>query len=212
MADDATSAQGALLAVAKELRIGHLPQWTEEYAERERTASALHTYANHVIPGLLQTGAYARAIFDCNYCPPLDDEEIEVQVSTRLMRQELFSRKPLPVVGFVLEQSALTRPLGGDQVLKEQLFHVIEMGRLRNVQIQVMPHRRMAHAGLAGPMILLETAEYPQLAYVEGQGGGYFVSEQPAVGHLFGKYGILRAQALTPEESAKLVEEVTQSL
>lgn len=212
VADEALGAQGALLAAAKELRVSHLPAWTEEYATLEKQADTLHTYANHVIPGLLQTEAYARAVFNCNYCPPLDDEEIEAQVTTRLERQSVLTRKPLPVVGFVLEQAALTRPLGGPAVLKEQLEHIIAVGRLRNVEIQIMRHDRQAHAGLAGPMILLETADRPQLAYVEGQNGGYFVGEQPDVGRLFGKYGILRAQALSPEESSTLIEQVAQDL
>src|ERR1700709_163985 len=64
VADEALGAQGALLAAAKELRVSHLPAWTEEYAEEEKRAAALHTYANHVIPGLLQTEAYARAVFN----------------------------------------------------------------------------------------------------------------------------------------------------
>ncbi|WP_458244442.1 Scr1 family TA system antitoxin-like transcriptional regulator [Streptomyces sp. MAI_2237] len=75
-----------------------------------------------------------------------------------------------------------------------------------------MPHDRQAHAGLNGPMILLETAEHRQLAYVEGPSGGYFVSEQPDLGGLFARYGILRAQALNPDESAKLIDEVAQGL
>lgn len=212
MADDAVGAQGALIAAVVKLRLSHLPTWTKEYAEEEARAAALHTYANHVMPGLLQTEAYARAVFNCNYCPPLDDEEIEAQVATRLARQQVLRRKPAPVVSFVLEQAVLTRPLGGPQALQEQLHHVLDVSRMRNVEIQVMSHDRQTHAGLAGPMILLESSEHRQLAYVESQSGGYFVSEQPKLGSLFGKYGILRGQALTPEESAKLVEQVAHSL
>ncbi|MFG2344888.1 Scr1 family TA system antitoxin-like transcriptional regulator [Streptomyces phaeochromogenes] len=83
---------------------------------------------------------------------------------------------------------------------------------LRAVEIQVVPSDRETHSGLNGPMILLETEARRQLAYVEGQDGGYFVSEQPSLGDLFGRYGILRAQALAPEESAKLIEQVAHEL
>jgi hypothetical protein len=131
-------------------------------------------YANHVIPGMLQTEAYARAIFSC-HCPPLEDDEIENGVTARLERQSVLQRKPTPLVSFVLEEHTLTRPLGGPVALKEQLSHVLEVGQRRNVEIQVMPHDRETHAGLNGPMILLETAERKRLAYVEGPGGGYFV-------------------------------------
>ncbi|MFI9028679.1 Scr1 family TA system antitoxin-like transcriptional regulator [Streptomyces sp. NPDC053560] len=212
LSDETLDAQGALLVAATHFRIDHLPRWPAEYAEEEARAAALHTYANHVVPGLLQTEAYARAVFNCNYCPPLDDEEVEVQVATRLARQQLFHRKPAPVLSFILELVVLTRPLGGPEVLKGQLQHVLDIARMRNVEIQVMSSDRQTHAGLAGPMILLETDELRQLAYVEGQGSGYFVSEQPDVGNLFGKYGILRSQALTPEQSVELIERVARGL
>ncbi|MFE7075461.1 helix-turn-helix domain-containing protein [Streptomyces sp. NPDC057620] len=211
IADETLSAQGALLAAARKLKTSPLPAWTATYAEIEAEATALHTYANHVVPGLLQTEAYAQVAIGCNY-PPLEDEEIEEQVAARLVRQRLFQRRPTPALSFVLEQIALTRPIGGRHVLGEQLRHILEVGRRRNVEIQVMPSDRETHSGLNGPMILLETEERRQLAYVEGQDGGYFVSEQPSLGDLVGRYGILRAQALTPEESAKLIEQVAHEL
>ncbi|MET9515458.1 helix-turn-helix transcriptional regulator [Streptomyces sp. NPDC002994] len=212
-ADEVLGAQGALLVVAeKEFDDSGIPPWTEDYLAEEQRASSVHSYQDHVVPGLLQTEAYARAVFNCNYFPSLDDEEIEKRVAARLERKQLFHRKPMPNLGFVIEESTLTRPLGGPSVLKEQLHAIVDIGRLRYVEIQVMPHNRQTHAGLMGPMILLETAERRRLAYIEGHRGGYFVSEQPDLGNLFGKYGILRAHALTPEESAKLIEQVAQEL
>ncbi|MCX4666255.1 helix-turn-helix domain-containing protein [Streptomyces sp. NBC_01381] len=212
IADEVLSAQGALLLLAeKEFRESGLRPWTEDYLAEERQASALHVYQSHVIPGSLQTEAYARAIYNC-HCPALDDDEIEQRVTARLARQQLFQRKPAPVISYVLEQSTLARPLGGPMALKEQLHHILGIGRLRHVEIQVMPHDRQAHAGLNGPMILLESAEHRQLAYVEGPRGGYFICEQPDLGSLFARYGILRAQALNPDESARLIEEAAETL
>ncbi|WP_093800344.1 helix-turn-helix transcriptional regulator [Streptomyces sp. Wb2n-11] len=210
-ADEVLGAQGALLAIAKELKASHFPSWFQEYAEEEAKAAVVHWYENHLVPGLLQTEAYARAVFNC-HCPPLDDEEVGDRVMTRLERQKLFERRPAPVVSFVLEQIALTRPIGGSHVLKEQLHHVLSIARLRNVEIQIMPPDRETHAALNGPMILLDTAERRQLAYIEGQNGSFFVDEQPHLGDLFARYGILRAQALSPEESAKLIEQVADTL
>ncbi|CAM5527130.1 XRE family transcriptional regulator OS=Streptomyces alboniger OX=132473 GN=CP975_29140 PE=4 SV=1 [Streptomyces alboniger] len=213
LADDLLGAQGALVLLAeKEFGGGGLRPWTEDYLAEERKASALHVYQSHVIPGSLQTEAYARAVYSSNCCPTLDDEEIEKRVAARLDRQQLFHRKPSPNISYVLEESTLTRPTGGSKALREQLHHILSLGRLRHVEIQVMPHNRQAHAGLNGSMILLETAERRQLAYVEGPSGGYFVGEHPDLGDLFGKYGILRAQALNPDESAVLIDEVAASL
>ncbi|WP_409471308.1 DUF5753 domain-containing protein [Streptomyces sp. HC307] len=134
------------------------------------------------------------------------------RAESRVGRRPIGRRKPAPTVGFVLEEHTLTRPLGGTAALKEQLACILDVGEQRNVQIQVMPHNREVHAGLNGPMILLETSERKQLAYVDGPSGGYFVTEQPGVGDLFARYGILRAQALSPEESAKLIEQVASEL
>lgn len=213
IADEVLGAQGALTLLAeKEFGDSGLRPWTEDYLAEEQKAASLLSYQNHVIPGLLQTEAYARAVYNCNYCPPLDDEEIEKRVTTRVQRKRVFQRKPAPILGFIVEQSVLTRPLGGTSVLKEQLHHLLEVGQLRHIQVQVMPHSRETHAGLMGAMIILETAERCQLAYIEGHKGGYFVSEQPDLGNLIGKYGILRAQALTPEESARLIDEVARDL
>lgn len=213
LADEVLGAQGALLALAEELFPENgLRPWTEDYLAAEAEAVALHAYQSHVIPGSLQTKAYAQAVYTSNRYPTYDDEEAETLTAARLARQQLFHRKPPPNVSYVIEYSALTRPLGGPAVLKEQLHHMLDIQQLRHVEIQVMPHDRQNHAGLNGPMILLETAERQQLAYVEGHRGGYFVRDQPDLGDLIGKYGILRAQALTPEESAKLIERVAQAL
>lgn len=212
IADEVLGAQGALLLLAeKEFGKGGLRPWTEDYLAEEKRAAALHVYQNHVIPGSLQTEAYARAVYGC-HVPALEDDEIDRRVTARLERQQLFQRKPKPMVSYVLEESTLTRPLGGRAALKEQLRHILDISQLRHVEIQVMPHNRQAHAGLNGAMILLETTEHRQLAYMEGPSGGYFVSEHPDLGELFARYGILRAQALNPDESTKLIDEMAGKL
>lgn len=211
VADEVLGAQGALLAVAMDLNTSYLPGWFEDFVAEEATAVALHSYQNNVIPGLLQTDLYARRVIEAHY-PPLDDEEVEGRVAARLARQAIFQRRPAATVSFVLEMAAVQRPIGGRQAFKQQLAHTLEISQLRNVDVQIMPMDRESHAALDGPMVLLETHEHKNLAYVEGQSGSYWVSEQPDLNSLFGKYGILRAQALSPEESAKVIEQVRQGL
>lgn len=211
VADEVLGAQGALVTTAAQLHASHWPSWFEDFLAEEASALALHSYENHVIPGLLQTAPYARAVFDC-HCPPLDDEEVQAKTAARVERQSLFHRRPAPMVSFVIELIALTRPLGGAVALKEQLHYIRDIARLRNVEVQVMPPDRQTHAALNGPMVLLETAERRQLAYIEGQSGGFFVSEHPGLGDLFARYGILRAQALSPEESMELIGQVADAL
>ncbi|WP_307841067.1 helix-turn-helix transcriptional regulator [Streptomyces sp. GESEQ-4] len=211
IADEVLGAQGALLAAGRKLRASRFPSWFEDYADLEAKATAIYMYANHVIPGLLQTEAYARAVFSQEN-PPYEDDELEARTAARLDRQRVLQRKPVPVVGFVLDEHTLKRPIGGKHILKEQLTQLLEVGQRRNVTIQVMPTDREVHAGLNGSMTLLETDERTQIAYAEAPGGGYFVSEQPHLGNMFAQYGILRAQALNPEESAQLISEVTGRL
>ncbi|MET7359338.1 helix-turn-helix transcriptional regulator [Streptomyces sp. NPDC005562] len=210
ISDEVLGTQGALLAAGTQLQVSRYPAWFEDYVDLEAKAAAIYMYANHVIPGLLQTEAYARTTFDVQ-CPPLEDDEIETRLAARLDRQKVLRRKPAPITGFVLEEHTLRRPLGGKQTLKEQLGHLTELTKRRNISIQVMPTGQQEHAGLDGPMILLEMGDSRQIAYVEGPSNGYFVDQQPELRHMFARYGILRAQALNLDESAKLIDEVTRT-
>ncbi|WP_328721096.1 helix-turn-helix domain-containing protein [Streptomyces sp. NBC_00247] len=207
-ADEALHAQGALVAAGSKLAFSHLASWFEPFAEEEAVAFARHQYETHVIPGLLQTREYARAVLSNPYPPVYDDEEIQGRLEARMERQKLLARNPAPDISFVLELSALTRPIGGRALLRPQIEHIIEIARLRHVQIQVMSPDRETRVGLDGPFTLLDTKERQQFAYIEGQGGSFIIDAQPQLGDLFGKYGILRAQALDPDESLKLIEQV----
>ncbi|MEU5915781.1 helix-turn-helix transcriptional regulator [Streptomyces sp. NPDC047141] len=212
LSDGMLGAQGALLKVAEEVTASGIAAWFEDYMEEEAKAAGIHKYEVQLIPGLLQTPEYARAVFNCSV-PALEDEDIEASVVARIKRQALFRRKPSPLVTFVVEQAALTKPIGGPEVLRENLLHIRECAELRNVTIQVMPDDLWVHAGLSGSFTLLETEERRnQLVYVEGQGSRYFLSEQPDVGDCFARYSALRAQAFSPADSARLIEQVARKL
>ncbi|MEU8616543.1 helix-turn-helix transcriptional regulator [Streptomyces sp. NPDC048623] len=212
IADDTLGAQGALMEVAEEVPLSAVPAWFEDYLEEEAKAVAISAYENRVIPGLLQTPEYARAVFNCAI-PPWEDGERETMIEARMARHAVLHRKPAPLVSFVLEKTVLTRPIGGPQVLKDNLFHILDVGRMRHVEIQVMPEDLEVHAGLSGSYIMLETERREnQLVYVEGQSGRYFLTEQPDLGDAFARYGTLRAQALSSEESARWIEQVADKL
>lgn len=204
-ADDACGARGALIVAAAKLTFSSVASWFEPFAEEEAKAASRYEYECHVVPGLLQSEAHARAVFS-QACPPLDDEEIERLIAGRLARQALLTRKSPPDISFVLELSTLARPIGGRDVHREQLQHILEVSWLRHVHIQLMPPRRETHAGLSGSFVLLETDNWRRLAYLEVQGRNHLVTEQPDVGELFAKYGMLRTQALGLEESRELIE------
>ncbi|MEW2124595.1 helix-turn-helix transcriptional regulator [Streptomyces sp. NPDC007259] len=210
-ADAVLSANGALTAASVQLSFSHLASWFEPFAEEESKAVARYQYESSTMPGLLQTEAHAHALHQ-GACPPLDDDEIERLVAGRLARQTLLTRKPLPDISFILEISAVTRPIGGRDVHRAQLQHLLEVGELRNVHIQVMSPHRETHVGMAGPFVLLETDDRRRLAYLEVQGRNFVVSEQPQLGDLFATYGMLRTQAHGLEESRGLIKQIAEGL
>lgn len=173
---------------------------------------SLCAYECRVVPGLLQSEAYARAVFR-NQVPPLDDEQVEQQLTARLERQELLRARPNTAYSFIVEEALLLRQVGGAEVTRGLIDHVLAVCRgLRNVEVQVMPLRRRDHAGSDGPVQLLETPEHRWIAYVEGQRGGWLHSDAKEVSVLQMRYARMRTQALTPEDTVGLLERLRGAL
>ncbi|MEU0223778.1 helix-turn-helix transcriptional regulator [Streptomyces sp. NPDC006284] len=185
-------------------RVRH-PAWFRDYARLEAEAVEINFYNNHDIPGLFQTERRARALYEMRK-PLLDEQTIEQRVASRLARQEILTHWPPPMVTAVIEESALRRPIGGREVHKEQLEQLLRLGRLRNVELQVMPLERTEHAGMGGPFILLAPRGKPQLGYTEVQNSSRLATDPEEVRILAARYGSIRAQALTPGESLALLE------
>ncbi|MFI2347362.1 Scr1 family TA system antitoxin-like transcriptional regulator [Streptomyces sp. NPDC019443] len=194
-------------AVEKVPERERFPAFAQDFVDHEQEALTLLSYQTQAVPGLLQTEEYARAVFSCLY-PPLDEEQLEEWVQARLVRQKIFERKPRPMVNFLLEESILHRPIGGRQVLRVQNQHLRRCAELPFLGLQIMPTDRETHAGLAGPMVLLETPDHDQLAYIEGQHISFLVDDPDQVSMYQQKYGMLRSQALSPAESMGLLDDL----
>ncbi|MFJ7338295.1 Scr1 family TA system antitoxin-like transcriptional regulator [Streptomyces sp. NPDC101116] len=182
-----------------------LAAWFRRWAALEQSAITLYTYECRMIPGLLQTEAYARALF-ANQLPPLDDGQIEERWAARAERQKLLRERLNTAFSFILEEHLFLRRLGGGAVTRELTDHLMEIAELRNVEVQIMPTAQGAHAGLAGPMQLLETPENRWLAYNEGQRGGQFISDPKEISVLHRRYARMRSQALSLEDSLSLLQ------
>ncbi|TQL19672.1 helix-turn-helix transcriptional regulator [Streptomyces sp. SLBN-134] len=206
-ADEVLDAGGVLQEMKEEVARAQYPAFFRDAARLEGEAVGLHVYEMYAVPGLLQTEEYARAVFSVRR-PLLDEDRIEQGLSARLARQEIFARRPSPLVSFVLEECVLQRPIGGKDVLRGQLEQVLLIGHKRNVEIQVMPVSREDHGALGGPFTLIDTPEGRRIAYAEVQGDSRLYSGQSKVRELEARYGILRAQALTPSESLAYVEKL----
>ncbi|WP_328739155.1 helix-turn-helix domain-containing protein [Streptomyces erythrochromogenes] len=204
-ADELLGARGMLMDMKEEIERVRYPAFFRGAAKLEKEAVELHVYAVQAVPGLLQTAEYARAVF-AMWLPLLDEATIEERVTARLARQDIFSRTPLPTISFVIEESMLRRPLGGRDVMRGQLEQILLAGQRRNVAIQVMPTALEEHAGLGGSFTLIETREGRRMAYVEAHQDSRLYSERKSVREFEERYGLLRAQALTPRESLDVIE------
>ncbi|GHG36032.1 transcriptional regulator [Streptomyces albogriseolus] len=202
--DREVGGRGLLVAMKGEVAKARYPQFFRRYAEMEAEAVELHAYDNHVVKGLLQTEEYARAVFTM-WRPLLDPEVIEQRVAARLERQKLFSRRPAPLLSFVIEEQALRRPVGGREVLRGQLEQLLLYGHERNVEMQVMPTDRDEHAGLGGAFTLIHLKDRSRMGYMEVQEASILYTAPKKVSPLEATYGVLRAQALTPRESLTFI-------
>lgn len=206
-ADEVVGAGGMLTAFKDDLKQAHYPKKVRDLARLEADAAEMGAYANHHIHGLLQTEAYTRALFQMRR-PALDEETVEQYVAARMARQDVFERRPAPILSFVQEEVTLCRPVGGRMVLRGQLERLLEVGQLRNVEIQVMPTDREDHAGLGGAFMLIDPHNGPKVGHIEQQRFSRIISERKDLRRLEALYGIIRAQALTPRESLAFIEKV----
>ncbi|MEU8652934.1 helix-turn-helix transcriptional regulator [Streptomyces sp. NPDC048737] len=210
-ADELLDAGGLLKTLTEDVerakakaRVRH-PAWFKDYARLEKSAVELNFYNNHDVPGLLQTERRIRALYVMRK-PVLDPDTVDQRVASRVARQDILTRWPLPMVTAVIEEVVLRRPLGGREVHREQLEHLLRLGRLPNVELQVMPSERSEHAGMGGPFVLLTPKGKSQVGYTEAQSSSSLVVEHEEVRVLAARYGSIRAQALTMQESLALIE------
>ncbi|WP_256984547.1 helix-turn-helix domain-containing protein [Streptomyces sp. XY006] len=211
-AEEALGLAGVLQKAAGRLeRQPGLAAWFRRWAQLEQLAITLYTYECRMVPGLLQTEAYARQLF-VDELPPLGDEQIEAQWTARAERQRLLRERPNTAFSFILEEHLFLRLTGGTRVTRDLIDHVLGIAQLRNVEVQVMPLRRESHAGLHGPMQLLETPENHWFSYLEGQQNGQLVSDRKVVSVLQRRYARMRAQALSFSDSVSLLQRLRGDL
>ncbi|MFF3174429.1 helix-turn-helix domain-containing protein [Streptomyces sp. NPDC057900] len=210
--DDVLETKGALSTALEYMpEVDLIPAWAEQYMDLERTALALSWFENQVLPGLLQTENYARAVFRTDV-PALSEEEINQRVAARMERREILHRSEPPTTSFIISEAVLIDRLGGDDVYAETLRHLLACADIPGVAIQVMPLGRQTHAGLSGPFILLETPEHQRLGYTETQRGSQLISSPDEVSILERKYAMLRTQALNTEDTKRLLHRLLGEL
>ncbi|WP_301323071.1 helix-turn-helix domain-containing protein [Actinomadura rupiterrae] len=183
-----------------------LPSWFQTYVGLEESAALIRTYELQFVPGLLQSEGYARAIIQQgNAGAP--ESEIEQRVSLRLQRQERLTAPDAPRLWAVLDESALKRPIGGPEVMRGQLEHLIEVSKLPNVTIQVMPFKFGAHAAEGGAFTILRFPEQdlPDVVYVESLTGAMYLDKRDDVDTYLQAMERLSVDSATPEHTVELL-------
>lgn len=206
-AEEVLNAGGKISAMKKDVERARYPKKVRDLTRWEAETVELGSYENHNLHGLLQTEEYARALFEMRR-PAWTQDQVDREVAARMTRRSIFDRTPAPALTFVQEEVTLRRPLGGTMVLRPQLERLLEVGQLRNVEIQVMPTNREDHAGMGGRIQLLKFGDGSVVGHSEGQFGSRRVSHPKEIQILELRYGTIRAQALTPRESLAFIEKV----
>ncbi|MET9256575.1 helix-turn-helix transcriptional regulator [Streptomyces sp. NPDC003717] len=205
--DEAVGAGGKIASMKEDVEKARYPKTVRQLIKLEGEAVEMGAYASHHIHGLLQTPEYAEALYAMRR-PAYTEDEIERLVAARMARKVVLEAVPHPLITFVLEEVTLRRPYGGRMVLRRQLEHLLEIGHLRHVAVQVMPTDREEHAGVMGSFRVLKLRNGKTLGHSEGQLYSRVISEPREVQILEMRYGMIRAQALAPRESLAFIEKV----
>jgi transcriptional regulator with XRE-family HTH domain len=186
-----------------------LPGWFETYIGLEEVASAIRTYEVQFIPGLLQTPDYARAVILLRHTGA-SDEEIEHRVGLRVARQRLLTMDSAPRLWTVLDEAVLRRPLGGPDVMREQLRYLIEITALPNVIVQIVPFDAGGHAAAGGPFSILQfpQPDLPNVVYTEQINSALYLDKPKDVDDYLEIMNRLCIEARTADESRHMLTEI----
>lgn len=207
--DEVLDASGFFVRNCAALKKSKYPDHFAEAAEAERLATTIREYAPLLIPGLLQTEAYARAVFRA-YQPTATEDVIDELVAARLERAQLLADPTTPLLWVVLDEAVLRRRVGGPVVMAEALHHVATLARQHRIIAQVLPFSAGAHMALTGSLKLMRFPDAPALAYLQGLGTGQLQDDPAALHHYELTYDLVVASALSPEASLALIESVAE--
>ncbi|MFD5146464.1 Scr1 family TA system antitoxin-like transcriptional regulator [Streptomyces sp. NPDC058401] len=177
-----------------------LPAWFQAYAEMEAKAAYISTFQAQLIYGLLQTEAYARAVLGVRH-----EKGLDAQVAARMERQRILEREHPPLMWVVLSEATLHQEVGGREVMRDQLAHLLGLRDREWVRVQILPFEAGAHAGQMGSFTLLRFEDDPDIVYTEDFVQGHMTANPAALREGSLRYDHLQAAALSVEKSAELI-------
>jgi transcriptional regulator with XRE-family HTH domain len=203
---DAALGTGGLFSRLVELVLrSQLPAWFRQVAELEARAIEVCTFQTNLVHGLLQAPGYARAVLGV-----LDDADLDDRTAARLARQRIFEKKEPSVFWIVLSQGVLCQEIGGPEVMREQLAHLLTFENNPRINVQVLPFSAGAHPGTQGSFTLFRFTSDPAIVYTEGYGSGHPSANPDTVKDCSLRYDHLRAAALSLKDSAELIRRVME--
>src|SRR5579863_2293993 len=207
--DEALATTGTFARLHEHLRTAPFPSWFRPFAQHEAEATALRTFQLVLVPGLLQTGDYARALLRTKL--GATEDEVDQLVTARLERQAVLDRDSPPLFWVLMDEEALHRPIGGRDVMRLQVEHLAEMAVRPNVVIQVIPAAVGAHQGLAGAFVIADFAASPSIVYLETALTGLVIERQEDVAAVTLTYDTLKTESLPRAASLDLLREVAKT-
>ncbi|WP_319459216.1 helix-turn-helix transcriptional regulator [Micromonospora sp. RTP1Z1] len=205
-ADHALGTGGLLAELLTAADRQRLPTWFVPWRTHEQQATRLCEFEPCLVPGLLQTENYARAVISAGGLHPV--ATVDELVAVRLERQQLFLRDEPPLCVFVLDEGALRRPVGGPAVLDAQLGRLMELAALPAVRLHVIPLDAGAHVGLIGGFLLAELPDGERVTYVEDVARGHVIDDPEVVRLIDRKWDSLLGEALSTSASLDLIRKL----
>jgi hypothetical protein len=186
-----------------------LPEWFKVAVGLEESASLIRAYEPQVVPGLLQTRAYARAITEASF-PSAAGEDLDRRVALRLARQDLLRRPAPPEYWVVLEEAVLRRPIGGSEVMRGQVGHLIEAASRPNVTVQVLPFSAGWHPAMYGMFNIFRFPDeaMPDVVYSEGLTSACYLNKPEETGKYTQALDRMAAQAATPDQAIIILRQI----
>ncbi|GHF76793.1 transcriptional regulator [Streptomyces thermodiastaticus] len=185
------------------------PDWSRKFMEYSERAVAIREYAAHVVPGLLQTEDYARAVLRVGRTLG-SAEQLEERVALRMGRQQRLARSDRPEVWVVLDEAVLRRPVGGQAAMREQLARLLRTASEPHITVQVLPFDQGEHDVMGGSLTVLTMPDGSEIAYTEGAHYGQLVEDPDEVRSFALTYDRLRAAALPPLMSLDMIRSVRE--
>jgi transcriptional regulator with XRE-family HTH domain len=181
-----------------------LPRQLPTLITFESQATRITHFQPHVVPGLLQTHAYMRAVMERFGVP---DAEAEARVAARAGRQTVLTRKHPPRYVAIMDEAVVRRPFGGRTVMTEQIRRIIEVAQLPNITVQVIPFARGGYP-LYGPYVLLQFAKTPDIVHLEHKQASGFLDEPEDTGPYQPLTDTLKGAALEPADTCEFLAAV----